>query len=550
MHEVGRRTFAALLAGTFTTVALAACGGSADGGSQGGGGDGGGQTLLLGKLVPLQSVDPHKVNDGTSNEVLTAVYDGLYTLDADHELVPLMAESFEKSADGLTYTFTLRDAKWSNGTPVTAHDFEYSWKRLVNPATAAPNSNEAVAAGIANANAIVNEGADYTTLGVSATDDKTLTVTLAADVPYFQALLVRPAFLPVNQAFVESAGKDFGSNPDKTIYNGPFRWSSWDFAENFAAVKNTTYWNADAETLGGLTWRVVTDSQTGALLQESGELDWVEISGSLIDRYAGQKSLVTALEVHMWWMYPNFKNPALANKDIRTALATSFDKEAVAKDVLRNGAEAANYFVGKNLATGPDGKQFRDTGGTFLEYDLAAAQAAWTAGLAALGQTALTLRLLYWDDDASVGQAEYIAAEWQKALPGLTVKLTSAVKATANQTAGTGDFDLYLFRWGPDYKDPMAFLELLGSDSARDFGKYANPAYDAIIQGARTPQVLADQQARWDSLHQAEKILLGDVGVIPTVQNGIAMLVNPKVHGMQVRNVSLTWNYRIVTKDA
>ena len=550
MLEVRRRTFAALLAGTFTTVGLAACGGSDDSGSKGAAAGGTGATLLLGKLVPLQSVDPHKVNDGTSNEVLTAVYDGLYTLDADHELVPLMAESFVKSADGLTWTFTLRDAKWSNGDAVTAHDFEYSWKRLVNPATAAPNSNEAVAAGIANANAIVNEGADFNSLGVTATDDKTLTVQLAADVPYFQALLVRPAFLPVNQKFVEQTGTKFGSDPESTIYNGPFTWDSWDFAENFAAVKNTTYWNAAAETLGGLTWRVVTDSQTGALLQESGELDWVEISGSLIDRYQESDALVTALEVHMWWMYPNFSNKALQNKDIRTALATGFDKDAVAKDVLRNGAEAANYFVGKNLATGPDGKQFRDTGGTFLEYDLAAAKAAWSAGLAALGQTSLTLRLLYWDDDASVSQAEYIAAEWEKQFTGLKVQLTSAVKATANQTAGTGDFDLYLFRWGPDYKDPMAFLELLGSDSARDFGGYENAQYDAIVQGARTAQVLSDQQARWDSLHQAEEILLGDVGVIPTVQNGIAMLVNPKVKGMEVRNVSLTWNYRIVTKEA
>lgn len=547
MYEVRRRSFGALLLGGVTAAALAACSNSDDSAKAGAAGKSG--TLLLGKLIPLQSVDPHKVNDGTSNEVLTAVYDGLYTLDAEHELVPLMAQSSKKSKDGMTYTFTIRDAQWSNGTAVTAHDFEYSWKRLVNPDTAAPNSNEAVAAGILNANEIVNDGADYKTLGVTALDDTTLQVKLIADVPYFQALLVRPAFLPLNQEYVESAGSDFGMKPEKTIYNGPFAWSSWDFAENFAAVKNKTYWNADAESLDGLTWRVVTDSQTGALLQESGELDWVEITGSLIDRYSSSGSMVTALEVHMWYFYPNFTTAALKNQDIRTALATSFDKNAVANDVLRNGSQAANYFVGKNLAVGPDDKQFRDTGGTFLEYDLTAAKAAWTKGLAALGESALTLRLLYWDDDASVGQAEYIAAEWQKQLPGLTVELTKAVKESANETAASGDFDLYLFRWGPDYKDPMAFLELLGSDSARDFGSYKNADYDAIIQKARTAQVLADQQARWDSLHEAEEILLGEVGVIPTVQNGIAMLVNPSVKSMDVRNVSLTWNYRIVTKD-
>jgi oligopeptide transport system substrate-binding protein len=505
--------------------------------------------LTVGKLLPLQAVDPHKVNDGMSNEVLTAVFDGLYTLDADGEIDPLMAESFEKSEDGLTYTFTIRDATWSNGTPVTAQDFEFSWKRLVNPATAAPNSNEAVAAGIKNANEIVNQGMDYDQLGVTALDDKTLQVELAADVPYFQALLVRPAFLPVNEAYLAEVGDKYGQTPETTIYNGPFTWDSWDFANNFSVAKNADYWNADGIDLDEIKWQVVKDSQTAALLQESGDLDFTEISGSLIDRYADSAELTTALEVHMWYMYPNLDNPALANKDVRTALATSFDKDALANSVLKNGAEPADYFVGKNLAIGPDGEQFRDTGDTYLPYDVDAAQAAWTSGLAALGTDSVTLRLSYWDDEASIAQAEFIASQWEANLPGLSIELTSQPKATANEQATAGDFDLYLFRWGPDYKDPMAFLELLSSTSIRDFGGYANPEYDSIIAAARTADMLSQPQARWDSLHQAEDVLLGDVAVLPTVQNGIAMLINPDVHGMEVRNVSLTWNYRIVTKD-
>lgn len=505
--------------------------------------------LTVGKLLPLQAVDPHKVNDGMSNEVLTAVFDGLYTLDADGQLDPLMAESVEKSEDGLTYTFTIRQEDWSNGTPVTAHDFEYSWKRLVDPATAAPNSNEAVAAGIKNANEIVNEGMDYQQLGVTALDDRTLRVELAADVPYFQALLVRPAFLPVNQAYLEEVGDTYGQTPETTIYNGPFVWDSWDFANNFSVTKNPDYWDVDGIDLDEIKWQVVKDSQTAALLQESGDLDFTEISGSLIDRYADSPQLTTALEVHMWYFYPNLSNPALANEDIRTALATSLDKDALASDVLKNGAEPADYFVGKELAVGPDGEQFRDTGGSYLAYDLKGAQAAWESGLAALGTDSLTLRLSYWDDEASIAQAEYVASQWEANFPGLTIELTSQPKATANEQATAGDFDLYLFRWGPDYKDPMAFLELLSSTSARDFGGYANPEYDAIIAAARTADQLSQPEARWQSLHDAEDILMGDVAVFPTVQNGIAMLINPAVHGMEVRNVSLTWNYRIVTKD-
>ncbi|PPI40250.1 MULTISPECIES: peptide ABC transporter substrate-binding protein [unclassified Rathayibacter] len=536
----------AAVAMTAAVGLLSACGTDSTSSSQAGTSS---HVLTVGKLLPLQAVDPHKVNDGMSNEVLTAVFDGLYTLDADGQIDPLMAESVEKSDDGLTYTFTIRDASWSNGTPVTAQDFEYSWKRLVNPATAAPNSNEAVAAGIRNANEIVNEGMDYTQLGVTALDDKTLQVQLAADVPYFQALLVRPAFLPVNQAYLESVGDTYGQTPETTIYNGPFVWDSWDFANNFSVAKNADYWNASGIDLDAIKWQVVKDSQTAALLQESGDLDFTEISGSLIDRYTDSPELTTALEVHMWYFYPNLQNPALANEDIRTALATSFDKEALADEVLKNGAQPADYFVGQNLAVGPDGKQFRDTGGSYLAYDLDAAQAAWTKGLAALGTDSVSLTLSYWDDEASIAQAEYVASQWEANLPGLSIELTSQPKATANEQATAGDFDLYLFRWGPDYKDPMAFLELLSSTSARDFGGYANPEYDSIIAAARTADMLSQPEARWQSLHDAEDILMGDVAVIPTVQNGIAMLINPAVQGMEVRNVSLTWNYRLVTKD-
>ncbi|PPG32999.1 peptide ABC transporter substrate-binding protein [Rathayibacter sp. AY2B9] len=536
----------AAVAMTAAVGLLSACGTDSTSSSQAGTSS---HVLTVGKLLPLQAVDPHKVNDGMSNEVLTAVFDGLYTLDADGQIDPLMAESVEKSDDGLTYTFTIRDASWSNGTPVTAQDFEYSWKRLVNPATAAPNSNEAVAAGIKNANEIVNEGMDYTQLGVTALDDKTLQVQLAADVPYFQALLVRPAFLPVNQAYLESVGDTYGQTPETTIYNGPFVWDSWDFANNFSVARNADYWNASGIDLDAIKWQVVKDSQTAALLQESGDLDFTEISGSLIDRYTDSPELTTALEVHMWYFYPNLQNPALANEDIRTALATSFDKEALADEVLKNGAQPADYFVGQNLAVGPDGKQFRDTGGSYLAYDLDAAQAAWTKGLAVLGTDSVSLTLSYWDDEASIAQAEYVASQWEANLPGLSIELTSQPKATANEQATAGDFDLYLFRWGPDYKDPMAFLELLSSTSARDFGGYANPEYDSIIAAARTADMLSQPEARWQSLHDAEDILMGDVAVIPTVQNGIAMLINPAVQGMEVRNVSLTWNYRLVTKD-
>jgi ABC-type oligopeptide transport system, periplasmic component len=513
-------------------------------------GKAGKHVLNIAKLLELQACDQHKVNDGMSNELLTAVFDGLYTLNAKGEIDPLMAESYKVSSDGLTYTFKIRKAFWSNGDRVTSNDFVFSWRRLVDKATAAKNRNEAVAAGIKNANAIVNGTMDPTQLGVSAPDSSTLVVQLDAVVPYFLATLIRPAFLPINEKYFKSVGAKYGMTPETTLYNGPFTWTYWDNATNIQAKKNPAYWNAANINIDEINWKIVKDSQTGALMFENGELDFQEISGDLIDKYANDARFRRALEVHMWYLIPNFQRKPLANANVRKALATSFDKEADASKVMKNGAKAADYFVGYKLCYGPDGKEMRATTGTYLHYDVASAQKYWQAGLKELGVNSLELSLMYWDDSASVAQAEFIASEWERNLPGLTVKLTCLPKTSTLALADKGNFDIFLFRWGPDYKDPMAFLELLGSDSQWDKGKYADPAYDAIIKAARQPDMLRNLKARWESLKKAEKVLLeDDAGIFPVCQNGLGMLVNPKVHGLDVRNTGLTWNYRFVTMD-
>ena len=509
------------------------------------------KVLHIAKLIELQACDPHKVNDGMSNELITSVYDGLYTLDEKGQIDPLMAESYDVSEDGLTYTFHLRDAFWSNGDRVTANDFVYSWRRLVDKNTAAKNRNEPVAAAIKNANEIVNGTMDPTQLGVTAVDEKTLVVELDAIVPYFLGMLIRPAFLPLNEAFINEVGDEFGMTPETTLYNGPFTWADWDFASNITAKKNPTYWNAANIDIDEIDWKIVKDSQTGALLFENEELDFVEISGDLIEKYASDPRFTAALEVHMWYLIPNIEdNAMLQNNNIRRALATSFDKEAVANDVMKNGAKAADYIVGYNLCYGPDGKQMRETNGSFLSYDPVSAKEYWEKGLKELGLDSMTIDLLYYDDDASTRQCEFIASEWEKNLPGLTVELSSNPKKAALDKQSSGDYDVCLFRWGPDYKDPMAFLELFEYGAPYNRGNYNSSEYNSIIAEARTPEMLLNLDARWSSLEGAEKLLLDeDVAIFPTVQNGLAMLINPNVHNLEVRNTGITWNYRFVTMD-
>ena len=179
------------------------------------------KTITVAKTGPLVGLDQHANSDGVSLEVIATLLDGLVTLDAEGNLVPTMAERWDVSDDGLTYTFYLRDAQWSNGTPVTAADFEYSWKRNVDPATASNYNYEAVTAGIKNAEAIINGEMASSELGVTAKDDKTLVVELDHIVPFFTAMLIRCSFMPLNQEFVESQGDNYGKSPESIISCGP-----------------------------------------------------------------------------------------------------------------------------------------------------------------------------------------------------------------------------------------------------------------------------------------------------------------------------------------
>ena len=509
------------------------------------------KSITVAKTGPLVGLDQHAYSDGVSLEVIATLFDGLVTLDADGNLVPTMAESWDVSEDGLTYTFHLRDAQWSNGTPVTAHDFVYSWRRNADPATASQYNYELVTAGVKNAEAIINGEMDPTELGVSALDDKTLVVELDHVVPFFTAMLIRCSFMPLNQEFVEAQGDNYGKTPESIISCGPYVLTYWDYANNVTVTKNETYWNAENIDIDEINFRTVTDQQTAAMLFQSGEVDFAEISGELVDLYENDPAFSKVQEVHVAYIMPNIaNNEYLQNANLRRALALAYNKEAIADQVMKNGAVAANFLVGYKLCVGPDGKEFRDTSPTYLNYNAEEAATYWEAAKAELGIDSLELELTHYDDTVSIAVSEYIAAQIEENLPGVTILLDTQPKQNAIERGQNGDFDLFLFRWGPDYKDPLAFLELLKSDASYNWGGYNNPEYDEMITETKTGSLAADAEGRWQVLKDAEALLLDtDVGVFPVYQNGLAVLINPAIHNLDVRNVGVTYNYRIVTMD-
>ena len=510
--------------------------------------DAGKKVLTVAKTSQLVGLDQHAVSDGMSLEVIATLFDGLYTLDADGALVPAMAESYEVSDDGLTYIFHLRDAKWSNGTPVTAADFEYSWKRNVDPETASNYNYEAVTAGIKNAEAIINGEMDPDTLGVTAIDEHTLKVELQQVCPFFTAMLIRCSFMPLNQEFVEAQGDNYAKTPDSIISNGPFVLESWDYANNVTVVKNDLYWNAENIDIDELNFVTVADQQTAAMMYSSGDVDFAEISGALIDQYESDPGFSKVLEVHVAYLMANNSVPALQNNNFRKALALSYSKEDIADKVMKNGAMAANYLVGWKCGIGPDGKDFRETSPEFLNYNPELAREYWEKAKAELGIDSISLELTHYDDDVSVAVSEFIAASVEQNLPGVTIVLDTQPKKNAIAKGEAGDFELFLFRWGPDYADPLAFLELLRTGNTNNWSGYSNPEYDEIIDRTKTGDLAADAEGRWVELKRAEKMLLEeDTGVFPVYQNGLGALINPDVTNLDVRNIGTTYNYRIVT---
>lgn len=236
--------------------------------------------------TPVESLDPQQATDGTSFEVIADYTDGLMQMDESGAAVEALAESYDISDDGLTYTFHLREAYWSNGVQVTAADFVYAWQRAVDPDIASEYAYMLSDIGqIVNAEAIIAGEMDKSELGVTAVDDLTLEVQLNVPVSYFLSLMYFPTFYPVNQEFCESCGDTFGTSPDTVLSNGAFILTDYEPAATaFELVKNEDYWDADRVSLAGLSYQVIQDSQQALMSYQVGDLDITLVNGDQVEQ--------------------------------------------------------------------------------------------------------------------------------------------------------------------------------------------------------------------------------------------------------------------------
>lgn len=503
----------------------------------------------------IPTMDTSKSTDTLGAQILGNTMEGLYRLDKDNKPIPAAAESSTKSEDGKKYTFKLRkDAKWSNGDPVTAKDFVYGWQRLLDKNTAAEYAF--IAYYIKNAEAINKGEKPATELGAKAVDDYTLEVELEKPVPYFLNLLAFPSYYPLNEKFVKEKGDKFGLEADTTVYNGPFVMSSWKHEQGWQLKKNDKYWDNKTVKLEEINYSVVKEVATKVNLYDTGSIDFTLLSGEFVDKYKSNKDEYGEYaESSTFFLRLNQKrngqDTPLKSKKLREAIALSVDKKGLANVILNNGSKATDQLVPKGLATGPDGKDYQDTFKNGLKQDTKKAAAAWEEAKKELGKEQVTIELLSYDDGTAKKIADYVKDQIEKNLKGVTINTKIQPFKQKLKLESAQDYEISYAGWSPDYADPMTFIDMFESKSPYNQMSYSNPKYDEMVQKAGN-ELLSDPKKRWEALGKAEKLFLEeDAGLVPLYQTGRSYVMKPNVKGVVKHNISPEYSFKwaYVTED-
>lgn len=519
------------------SLILSGCNFSSSSGDSDGGSGG---VLNITEPADIPTLDSTKAHDGIAFTVLNNVNEGLYRQDENNLPIKALATEHEENDDKTVHTFTLRDANWSNGEPVTAQDFEYAWKRVMKEAS--PYGFMFVTAGIKNAEAILNEEKDAEELGIKALDEKTLEVTLESANPLFLTLLTFPTFLPQNQEYVEEQGDQYALEFDKILYNGPFKLIEWTHEQGWKYEKNEDYWDADAVKLDKINVYVVKDPSTGTNLYETEKVDRVELSSALVDEYKDDENFETMKESGLVFLRFNHNHPVLGNKDVRRAVNMVIDKKSLTDVILKDGSSPLNGVVPGGFYNSPENEDFRELNGDFNTGTIEEAQALWEKGLSEVGETEVTVSINIADSDDHKKVAEYIQAQLVDNLPGFKMEIKAVPFAQRLEIEKAIEYDMSLSSWGPDYSDPMTYLDMWLKDGSANRMDYHNPKLDALVAEAR---VETDLSKRYQMMLDIEKILLEeDAAIAPLYQEGESILIRSKINDLLVHPTGAEFSYK------
>lgn len=483
------------------------------------------QVLNVSAPAEIPTMDSTKAHDAVAFTVLNNVNEGLFRQDQNNKPILAMAEKHEKSDDGLVHTFTIRDAKWSNGDQVTANDFEYAWKRVMKEAGA--YNYMFVTVGVKNAQAIMDGKKDADELGVKALDDKTLEVTLENPNPLLEILLTFGTFLPQNQKFVEEMGDQYALEADKVLYNGPFKLEEWKHEQSWKYVKNPEYWDAKSVKLDEINVFVVKDDTTGLNLYESGKIDRVALTAESVNNYKDNKEFKTSTLAGIGFLRFNLNHPVLKNVNIRKAINLAIDKKGLTDIALNNGAVPLYGVVPGDYYFSPDNKDYRELNGDLLKGTLDEAKDYWEKGLKETGAKELKVSINIADAESSKKMAEFLQSQLETNLPGFKLEIKAVPFEQRLEIEKSIKYDISLSTWGPDYSDPMTYLDMWITGSSSNREDYSNKEYDKLVEQARLETDLAK---RYEMLLKLEKMLIEeDAAIAPLYQSGQAILIHNNI---------------------
>lgn len=468
----------------------------------------------LNLVIPSEppSLHPQLATDSTSSAILINVFEGLTRADADGQPQPAMAEKWDISEDGLTYTFHLRDAKWTNGDPVVAGDFEYAWKWALNQENLSEYAS--VFYPIKGAEAYNTGAGSVDEVGIKAEDEKTLVVTLANPTAYFLELTAFKTYSPINQKVVEGKDDWYAEAGENYVTNGPYTLDTWKHSDSIVLKKNEGYWDAANVAVNTVNIGMVENEATAVTMFKNGEIDYLgspyqTVALDAIDGFKADKSLNIDDYAAIYWYKFNTTDKVTGNANIRKALTLAIDRQGLIDNVTKGEQKPALGMVPSAISG------FEEDRGYYKDNDVEGAKAALEAGMKELGikdAKDIKINLSFNTSEAHASIAQYIQEGWSKNL-GITVSLDNSEWQVYLEKLNVLDYQIGRMGWIADYNDPYTFLEMYDTakNGNNDTG-WENPKYKELLKQSVAE---VDTAKRLELLKEAEAIAVSEFPVAP-----------------------------------
>lgn len=487
--------------------------------------------LRIGVLGAPVTMDGQLAVDLLSTDYLSLCQGQLFVMKDGPDAEPELAESYEVSEDGCTYTFHLRDGiRYHDGTPITAEDFVYSWRRIADPDTGSQcvyNLTDCMS--LKNAEEVISGQLPTEQLGVSAPDSKTFVVELNQPCPYLLPLISSAIFSPANEDFVERMGDLYCSSPETMLCSGAFvpdRYVPLDSELHYK--KNPNYIFADDVSLSGITVRQVENPQQAMMNYQSGGYDIIQVSGETVDLAKGDPALLTVGSGNEYFYVLNGNRvTALKNPNLRHALCLSVDRESIVRNVLKQGFTPVYGLVPPEFANEQDGSDYCNAKEDYSEitgFDPVKAREYWETGLKEEGISSLNVEMVV----REMKNSEPVVDSMEKVLPGLHIEVRQVTNQQFSEVVAATDYDILFGGWIADYPDPKSMLECMVYKSVMNGEAWLNEEFEHIIH---TNCLETDPVKRMELLHKAEDLLMEDYTLIPYYFRSQNWLISDSIKG-------------------